>query len=119
MPSSRWHKYGARAVSIDGHRFASKREGARYKELKLLARSGEIVDLRLHPKYLLQPKFTTAGGEKVRAIYYIADFQYVDTESGKTVIEDVKGVKTAAFKLKWKLLKYRFRGDPLIAFALT
>jgi hypothetical protein len=36
------NKYRAQPVVIDGIRFASKKEGARYLELKLLERAGKI-----------------------------------------------------------------------------
>ena len=41
-----------------------------------------------------------------RPCYYIADFVY--TENGATVVEDTKGVKTDAYKIKKKLLLERY-----------
>jgi len=74
----------------------------RYLELKLLEKSGIISALELQPKFLLIPK-TEKGG---RSVYYIADFKY--TKDGKTIYEDVKGVKTDVYKLKKKLLFYKY-----------
>ena len=107
-------KYNARRVTLDGYTFDSAAEANRYAELKLAGRAGEISGLRVHPRYRLQEGFNTADGERVRPIYYIADFEYI--EDGIIVAEDVKGVKTAVFKLKEKLFKYRY---PEIDFRLV
>lgn len=37
-------------------------------------------------------------------MYYIADFVY--TENGKKVVEDVKGCRTEVYKLKKKMVLY-------------
>lgn len=103
----RRHKYNAQAVVIDGIRFPSKAEGRRYRELKLLRASGDIVGLRVHPRYRLQDAFTDATGKRWRAIWYEADFEY--QEDGRTVVEDVKGAETQVFRLKRKLFLYAFR----------
>ena len=90
-------KYKNVKTTIDGITFDSKKESARYAELKLLARSGLIQNLRLQVPYELIPK---QQGE--RAVKYIADFVY--DENGETVVEDVKGVRTDVYRLKKKLM---------------
>jgi hypothetical protein len=92
------NKYGNKRVVVDGIRFDSKREAARWQELKLLERAGEIKGLERQVEYELIPK---QPGE--RAVKYIADFRYIDHD-GKTVVEDTKGVKTPVYILKRKLL---------------
>lgn len=99
-------KYHANKREIDGHTFDSIAEAQHYASLKLLERAGVISDLQLQPKYLLQEGFVSLG-HRERAIHYIADFQYV--RSGKTVIEDVKGMKTEVYKLKRKLFLYKYK----------
>lgn len=94
-------KYNASKVKIDGITFDSKREAARYQELKLLERAGEIKELRVHPKYRLLDGFDF-NGEHYRPINYFADFAY--KENGKYIIEDTKGVQTSVFRIKMKLL---------------
>ena len=94
-------KYNNRKKEIDGYTFDSIAESRRYAQLKLLEKAKIISDLRVHPVYLLQKSFRTPEGKSVRAINYEADFDYV--ENGVTVVEDVKGVETAAFKLKHKM----------------
>lgn len=82
--------------------FDSIAESKRYKELKLLLKAGEISDLKLQPRFLLQGSFKK-NGKTFRKIEYIADFQYI--ENGKTIVEDVKGIQTDVFKLKHKIFE--------------
>jgi hypothetical protein len=91
-------KYNNTKIRVDGRLFDSKAEAARWKELQLLERAGEIKELERQVEYELIPK---QKGE--RAVKYIADFRYIDHE-GKTVVEDTKGVKTPVYILKRKLL---------------
>ena len=92
-------KYSNVKTEVDGITFDSKKEANRYVLLKLLERAGQITDLVLQPKFLIADA-VILDGRKQRARYYIADFQYVDTATGKTVVEDVKGMKTATYRAK-------------------
>lgn len=91
-------KYQNILTEVDGIRFASKAEANRYGELKLMEYAGEIELLRLQPRYPLH-----VNGVKVAD--YMADFSYHETNTGKRVVEDVKGVKTPVYKLKRRLMK--------------
>ena len=91
-------KYNNTKIRVDGRLFDSKAEAARWQELQLLERAGEIAELERQVEYELIPK---QKGE--RAVKYIADFRYKDHE-GETVVEDTKGVKTPVYILKRKLL---------------
>ena len=95
--AKRPHKYGAKATTIDGIRFASKKEGKRYGELKLLAKAGEIRGLELQPEFLIKIR-----GDNI--FTYRADFSY-RTKDGHRVVEDVKGVRTPVYKLKKKIVE--------------
>ena len=90
-------KYNARPTVVDNIRFASKKEAARYCDLKLLQKAGEISELELQPKYkiIVFDRLICS---------YIADFRYRDCVSDELVVEDVKGVKTPAYRLKNKLM---------------
>lgn len=99
------HKYSARKVEVDGVLFDSQAEANRYKTLKLLEQAGEIHNLELQPSFTLQDPFEFQG-VRHRGIGYRADFKYT-TKEGEIIVEDVKGVQTPAFKLKWKMLLYR------------
>lgn len=105
----RRHKYGAKKTKIDGITFDSKLEARRYQELKLLERSGLISKLKLQPRYELVPSYTNGNGRKVRAMHYIADFEYYDHEKKRTIIEDVKGHKTREYQLKKKIFEKRYK----------
>lgn len=93
MPRS---KYGAVPTMVDGHRFASRREAARYQELRIAERAGLIQDLVLQPRYPL-----VVGG--MRIAVYVADFRY--QRGGAIVVEDCKGYRTRDYKLRRKLMK--------------
>lgn len=96
-------KYHNRPVDLDGYHFDSTREAARYGELKLMVLAGGITDLRVHPLYTLQDGFYFQG-KRIPPIRYEGDFEYYECATGKTVVEDVKGVETAAFKIKYKMM---------------
>lgn len=99
-------KYHNVKTKIDGITFDSKREAERYCELRLLQRGGVITDLQLQPRFLIQPSYKK-NGKTVRAIEYVADFMYKD-ETGQTIVEDAKGMKTDVYKLKKKLVEYKY-----------
>lgn len=88
-------KYHNRRTVIDGINFHSRKEGARYEELKLLVKAGAINDLELQPRYPL-----VVNGVKIAT--YVGDFRY--TEDGEQIIEDTKGFETREYKLKKKLM---------------
>ena len=69
------NKYRNKKVQVDMYVFDSIRESQRYKELKLLERAGEISNLELQPRFLLQDSFKK-NGKTYRKIEYIADFSY-------------------------------------------
>lgn len=98
------NKYGNRSTTIDGHVFASIAEGKRYRELKLMVMAGEIADLELQPAFAL-----VVNGVKIGR--YTGDFRYIDLESGRTVIEDVKGAQSRDYPLRKKLMKALFGID--------
>ena len=98
-------KYHAKPTVVDGIRFDSKREAARYAELKLLEQAGEIQHLKAHPRYEIVEGYFI-GEEWVRPVYYEGDFEYFDGDH--FVTEDVKGVETAVFRLKKKLFQKRY-----------
>lgn len=98
-------KYHARKTTVDGITFDSRKEARRYLTLKGMEEDGAIENLRRQVRYELVPAFDV-DGRHYRPVYYVADFVYV--EDGKTVVEDVKGVKTDVYKLKSKLFARRY-----------
>ena len=104
------NKYGARRVKVGDIIFDSKMEASRYQNLRLMLCAGMIDNLEVHPRYEILPAHIhPVTKRKIRAIYYEADFRYVDAETGQTVVEDVKGAQTPVFKLKRKLVEHKYQ----------
>lgn len=101
-PGSRRSKY--HAVKCGG--YDSKKECNRARQLKLMARAGLISDLREQVRYKLIPSQHCDDGTLERAVHYVADFVYTDNETGRTVVEDTKGVRTKEYIIKRKLMLY-------------
>ena len=89
-------KYRNTKTVVDGITFHSMKEAKRYGELKILERAKEIKGLALQPTYQC-----TVNGVKV--CKYVADFKYT-TRGGKEITEDVKGYRTALYRIKRKLV---------------
>jgi hypothetical protein len=89
----KYSKFHAKPTIVDGVRFASKREAARYQDLKLAEQAGSITDLKLQPRFEFPIGFR-----------YTADFRYM--QNGKEVIEDVKGMMTRDATLRIKCFRY-------------
>lgn len=98
-------KYYNKKIMINGITFDSRKEANRYTELFRLEAQGYIKDLECQHKFVLQPGFKK-NGKTYRAITYIADFVYLDLETNKNIVEDVKGFKTDVYKLKKKMFEY-------------
>lgn len=121
-------KYGNKKTSVGGKEFDSKKEARRYQELQLLQWSGQIQNLQTQVKYVLIPTQREASFEVYKSgpnkghrkpgkvleceCSYIADFVY--TQDGETVVEDVKGYRDpssaayAKFVIKRKLMLERY-----------
>lgn len=120
-------KYKNKKVTYDGIEFDSKKEVKRYIELKDLESAGKITGLELQKTFVLIPaqyeetgevytKGKNAGQPKrgkciEQAVTYKADFAYID-ESGKQVVEDIKGYRDPAsgayarYIIKRKMMLY-------------
>ena len=104
-------------VTIPGSRkqitFDSVKEARRFGELELMKNTGKIRDLRLQVNFTLQEGFTTAAGERIRPIVYRADFVYQEPSptGWRTVVEDVKGVRTKEYSMKRKMMLEKFGVD--------
>lgn len=106
MRIEKCNKYRNNKVTYDGIIFDSKKEAQRYAELKLLERTGRIKELRRQVPFTLIPKILDQNGKCLqRACKYYADFVY--KFNGKLVVEDTKGVRTAEYKIKKKLMLYQ------------
>lgn len=111
------NKYHNIPVERAGIRFDSKKEARRFDELSALAAAGAIRDLRLQVDFTLQEGYTTATGERVRAIRYRADFTYQRRAEPDAagivywlpVVEDVKSraTRTPEYRMKRKMMQDR------------
>jgi hypothetical protein len=100
MRFPRRRKYGNRIVKdAEGQPFHSKRELARWRELKLLEAAGEIVELRRQVRVELAGRDGPIKYEGGRKAALVVDFVYVD-KAGSTVWEDAKGFEPPLSKLK-------------------
>lgn len=105
--AGRKSKYGNKRLQVDGIWFDSEAEAKRYGELLLLQRAGQISDLQVHTRLAFE-----IAGEAM--FVYQPDFEYTDhtalAEAGVPVrrYEDVKGVRTAVYKLKKRLIEAQY-----------
>lgn len=107
MARYRYSKYRAQKTVVDGLKFDSKKEAKRWQELKLLQQAGEISNLRRQVKFELLPTQRDKDGKLLEyPCSYIADFVY--KENGETVVEDSKGIKTDVYRLKRKMMLFRY-----------
>ena len=97
--SAKPRRYRNVPVTVDGVRFDSRKEAARWGELKLLERVGEISDLQRQVPFAMK-----ING--VLICNYVADAVYLD-HAGQQVVEDTKSPitrKDPVYRLKRKLL---------------
>lgn len=90
-------KYGNIRTQVDGIWFDSQAEAKRYGDLKYLKLGKLISDLKVHPTYNIGPNMV-----------YEADFEYLDLEHNRIVVEDVKGTRTGVYRLKKKLFLQQY-----------
>lgn len=95
------NKYGAKRSwsALCNREFDSMAEMRRGEELTWLEKAGEITDLVFQPAWEL-------CGDKHHKARFTGDFMY--SEKGKVVVEDMKGVVTEAarVRMKWLWAKY-------------
>ena len=88
-------KYGNKKVELDGYVFDSKLEAKRYAELCMLVRAEHLLDVLVHT-----PTIRFRG----TSITYTLDFMVLGKD-GKVWCEDVKGMLTKAWRIKWKMAR--------------
>jgi hypothetical protein len=93
-------KYKNTKTIVDGIKFDSKLESRAYEILR-----DNQIQVKLQPSFELQAKYKH-GKESIRAIIYKADF--LVTINGIEYIIDIKGMETPVFKLKKKILLYKY-----------
>lgn len=91
-------KYRNEPVTVDGHKFASKREAAFYAELKLRDKAGEVAEVELQKPFVLSIKGILIGT-------YKCDFAFYDNVRHCYRVVDVKGVLTREFQRTRRLMR--------------
>ena len=102
------NKYNNKKVFVDGIKFDSKKEANYYVSLKLLEKAKKITEVKLQVPFVLLEDYVL-NGKKHKGIKYIADFCYIDVETGKYVVEDTKGFRTKEYQIKKKLFESKYK----------
>ena len=97
-------KYHSRKIKNRYGEFDSKAEFERYLILLDMQKCGEISELTWQVVYVLIPPQKCITRPNERACKYLADFRYI--KDGKTIVEDVKGIRTKDYIIKRKLMLY-------------
>lgn len=103
---SKLGKYNNRGYRLDGHFFHSEAEANRYMQLKVLVTAGKIDRLERQVSYPIHI-------DGFLICTYVADFRYyvrgADGSIEAIVVEDVKGLETAEYKIKKKLTEAKHK----------
>ena len=105
-PRQKESKYHSQKITVSGKTFDSIKEGSRYADLVMMERAGEISELKCQVPFVLIPSQKDEKGKTIeKPVKYIADFVYKD-KNGVLVVEDTKGVRTADYIIKRKLMLF-------------
>jgi len=107
-----YNKFSAKKTEVDGIVFASKREAARYQELKLMQKGGFIKNLQVQVPFMLNVNGKTIGK-------YVADFTYDEPRDDgykwvnnghydRSIVEDCKGMRTPMYRWKKKHVEAQY-----------
>lgn len=96
----------AKAIGLNSRQDIQPRLNELRDKHGLIEEAGEIKNLELQPRFLLQESFKK-NNKTYRKIEYIADFKY--KENGQVIVEDVKGKETDVFKLKRKMFEHQYK----------
>lgn len=106
------NKYRNKRVEVDGLKFDSQKEAARYFDLLRLEKAGKIVRLERQPrwKFAFEGRpvlIRSTGFPNGRQASFKADFRYWDNERSCEVVEDVKSLatRTQAYVLRKAMLE--------------
>lgn len=104
------NKYRNKKVVYDGIEFDSQKEGNYYLKLKTMQDLGIIRELKVQPKFLLIDTIYYKNKVYPKTIY-IADFQYIENDTNKIKVIDIKSKATAkdkVYRLKIKMLLNKY-----------
>ena len=104
--TTKQNKYHNKKVQYDEMTFDSKKEYSYYLKYKLMEQAGEIHDLKMQVPFTLIETFKLQD-KTYRKTIYKADFTFIDKQ-GKYHVIDVKGIRTDVYKLKKKLMAWKY-----------
>ena len=96
-------KYHNQKTTVDGVTFDSKKEANSFIELNLLVKAGIVRSFMLQPEFTYTVRYSANNKNFEVQRKYIADFQV--NYDDHTDFEDVKGVRTAEYKRKKKIVE--------------
>lgn len=82
-------KVNARYPVVNGIKFDSAQQAARYKVLKMALEHEAIFDLQLWRQVTICEQYTEPDGNRMGAVRFVADFAYVF--DGDTILESTAG----------------------------
>lgn len=94
-------KVNDRYPVVNGIKFDSPQQAARYKVLKAALEHDTIFDLQLWRQVTIREQFTEPNGNRVGAVRFVADFAYMF--DGETILETTPG-RIAANRKKVEVL---------------
>lgn len=89
IAKERASKVNARYPVVNGIKFDSAQQAARYKVLKMALEHGAIFDLQLWRQVTICEQYTEPDGNRMGAVRFVADFAYVF--DGDTILESTPG----------------------------
>lgn len=110
MPRAKRSKFGNKPTVADGIKHASKKQALRWVLLRQWEREGRIKNLQREVSFPIVVKGEKICTYRADHVYHepgvcrVVDGAYVMTISTQ-VVEDVKGFKTAEYRLKKKLMR--------------
>ena len=106
MFNKKGSKYNNKKPEKYDRKWDSQMELEFYEYNLKLKEQGQVVDIELQPVFLLQDKYIYKG-KTIRKMEYKADFKIIYSD-GSVIVYDVKGMILNDFKLKWKLLRFKY-----------
>ena len=103
-------KYHNIKAEYNGVVYDSRKEARRAVALDWMLKAGIIRDLERQKAFVLQEGYYNNKKEKIRPIFYLADFVYYDNERKMWIVEDVKSpaTRTEVYKIKKKLFECKY-----------
>ena len=97
----RGNKFGAKKTPcLYGHMHDSKGESLRCNELHEEESAERIADLVIQPRYFFSIDGVKVKGINGHQLRYTPDFAYLDRATGRTVVEDFKGMRDRAYGVR-------------------